>query len=114
MSRKTANEIDDKIIAIWIESENSETEIIRRTEEFLEKSGLGPAVVNWGDHFTYPGGSNNLPAVGTGNRCYLCGHSHYGGKWMHGDLVWQSFLWAFLRDWVSSIQESSFPLSMIL
>lgn len=36
----------------WIESENSETEIIRRTKEFLEESGLGPAIINWGNRFT--------------------------------------------------------------
>ena len=36
----------------WIGAPDSEAEIIRRTEMFLEESGLGPDLVDWGKNFT--------------------------------------------------------------
>ena len=36
----------------WIESADSEAEIIRRTKLFLEESGLKPGIVDWGTSFT--------------------------------------------------------------
>lgn len=36
----------------WIESADSEAEIIRRTKLFLEESGLKPDIVAWGPRFT--------------------------------------------------------------
>lgn len=36
----------------WINQKNCDNQIISRTEEFLEKSGLKKALVNWGQSFT--------------------------------------------------------------